>query len=182
MSRGGTAGLRHVDDCRSSSFVAFVFPSAFPLSCLCLPFCISCLSSLLWFLVSVLLWSLCLVFIFPFAFPGCLPFCVSLCLSFCVPFVLSMSSLLRFLLVLPFCASLCRSFCVPCVCQHSPPVFQVTIRFPGPRIWFLSARRRRIRGLLHQRELGFVVLPMGSASHLSLVHFLRFARPCAISE
>ena len=119
LSRGGTAGLRHVDDCRSSSFVAFVFPSAFPLSCLCLPFCISCLSSLLWFLVSVLLWSLCLVFIFPFAFPGCLPFCVSLCLSFCVPFVLSMSSLLRFLLVLLFCASLCRSFCVPCVLSLS---------------------------------------------------------------
>ncbi len=72
---------------------------------------------------------------------------------------------------------------VLCVCgclSTFTPVFQVKFRIPGPKFWLLSARRRRIRGLLHQRELGFVVLPMGSASHLSLVHFMHFARPYVI--
>ena len=72
-----------------------VCPSVFAVSCLCLPFIMSSLSSLLWFPVSFIQCSLCLVFVFPFPFPLCLSlllfpvsflvFPVScLCLPFCV--------------------------------------------------------------------------------------------------
>ncbi len=77
-----SAGFSHLSvpfDLSSSSRLRFllvfpfvvplVFPSGFPVSCRCLPFCVSCLSSLLWFPLSFLRCSLCLVF-------G-LPFCVS---------------------------------------------------------------------------------------------------------
>ena len=87
-----------------------VCPSVFAVSCLCLPFIMSSLSSLLWFPVSFIQCSLCLVFVFPFPVPLCLSlllfpvsflvFPVScLCLPFCVsrfvfPFVFGFAPVL----------------------------------------------------------------------------------------
>ena len=91
--------------------------------------------------LSFLLRSLCLVFVSPSAFPVCLPFCGSLCLSFCGPFVLSLSSLLRFLVVSPFVfpcvflsvfpsSCLCLPCCVSCLFCLSVLRFVVPSVFP----------------------------------------------------
>ena len=116
----GTAAPRKI----FATYALQAFPTlVFPLACLCLPVCVSCLSFRLWFPLSFLLGSLCLVVVIPFAFPVCLPCCGSLCLSFGVPCVLSLSSLLRFLFVFPFVvpfvfpsvfplSCLCLPFCV----------------------------------------------------------------------
>ncbi len=52
----------------------------------------------------------------------------------------------------------------------------------GPEIPLLSATRKLIRGLYHQLELGFVVLPMPSPNHLPLAGKKTVARRYGVSK
>ncbi len=95
---------------------AFVFPSVLPLSCLCLPFCVSCV-----------VFPVVFAFVFPSVFPLsclCLPFCVS---CFVSPIVFAVV----FPSVFPL-SCLCLPFCVSCV------VFPVVFAFVFPSVFPLS--------------------------------------------